>query len=149
ESVGSWERGLLGTLRERPSAGVRYSHAGNLHRPTTRNYAIGLRGCESGADQVDQHLDREPVRISTGLTLLSLRSPGLKTGPHRLDDGLDRLRREWKPPKHRAAVGSGAAKNPRGAVRLAALLASCVANLSKATGKLRMPALPANVRYRQ
>ena len=35
-------------------------------------------------------------------------------------------------------------------IRLAALLASCVANLSKATGKvLRMPALPANVRYRQ
>jgi hypothetical protein len=42
----------------------------------------------------------------------------------------------------------GIADNER--IRLAALLASCVANLSKATGKvLRMPALPANVRYRQ
>src|SRR4029453_9592783 len=104
-----------------PSLGLhcdRTLHLEKKEEPTTGNYAIGLRGCESGADQVDQHLDREPVRISTGLTLLSLRSPGLKAGPHRLDDGLDRLRREWKPPKHRAAVGSGAAKNPRGAVRL-------------------------------
>ena len=48
------------------------------------------------------------------------------------------------------ALGVGLVVDCTGRIRLAALLASCVANLSKATGKvLRMPALPANVRYRQ
>jgi hypothetical protein len=51
-----------GHLCERLPAGVRDPHAHNVGLSTGRDHALALRGCESGRDQFDHHVDREPVR---------------------------------------------------------------------------------------
>src|SRR6476660_10003180 len=57
----------LGHLCERLPAGVRDPHAHNVGLSTVGDHALALRGCESGLDQFDHHVDREPVRTQDRL----------------------------------------------------------------------------------
>ena len=57
----------LGHLCERLPAGVRDPHAHNASLSTVGDHALALRGCESGLDQFDHHVDREPVRTQDRL----------------------------------------------------------------------------------
>src|SRR5262249_36324782 len=49
--------------------GVRDPHAHNVGLTTAGDYALALRGCESGLDQFDHHVDREPVRAQDRLAV--------------------------------------------------------------------------------
>ena len=57
----------LGHLCERLPAGVRDPHAHNASLSTVGDHALALRGCESGLDQFDHHVDRESVRTQDRL----------------------------------------------------------------------------------
>jgi hypothetical protein len=59
----------LGHLCERLPARVRDPHAHNVGLSTAGDHALALRGCESGLDQFDQHVDREPVRTQDRLAV--------------------------------------------------------------------------------
>jgi hypothetical protein len=59
----------LGHLCERLPAGVRDPHAHNVGLSTGGDYALALRGCESGLDQFDHHVHREPVRTQDRLAV--------------------------------------------------------------------------------
>src|SRR5262244_4071948 len=65
----------LGHLCERLPAGVRDPHAHNASLSTVGNHALALRGCESGLDQFDHHVDREPVRTQDRLGV-TVTAPG-------------------------------------------------------------------------
>jgi hypothetical protein len=52
---------------ERLPAGVRDPHAHNVGLSTVGDHALAPRGCESGLDQFDHHVDREPVRAQDRL----------------------------------------------------------------------------------
>jgi hypothetical protein len=56
-------------------AGVRDPHAHNGGLSTAGDHALALRGCESGLDQFDQHVDREPVRTQDRLGV-TVTAPG-------------------------------------------------------------------------
>jgi hypothetical protein len=59
----------LGHLCERLPAGVReHAHNVGLSAAADDN-ALALRGCESGLDQFDNHVDREPVRTQDRLAV--------------------------------------------------------------------------------
>src|SRR5262249_4654946 len=55
-------------LRECPAAGLRDAEADDLDRAPTGDHALGLRYREPGGDQLDQHVDREPVGEHDGLS---------------------------------------------------------------------------------
>jgi len=57
----------LGHLCERLPAGVRDPHAHNAGLSTVGDHALALRGSESGLDQFDHHVHREPVRTQDRL----------------------------------------------------------------------------------
>jgi hypothetical protein len=57
----------LAHLCERLPARVRDPHAHNASLSTVGDHALALRGCESGLDQFDHHVDREPVRTQDRL----------------------------------------------------------------------------------
>ena len=63
------EAELLAHLCERLPTGVRDPHAHNVGLTTAGDYALALRGCESGLDQFDHHVDREPVRAQDRLAV--------------------------------------------------------------------------------
>jgi hypothetical protein len=97
--------------------------------------------CSPRAEQPDQAAPDQPAKIAHRWNYQPIRGRQSAVWVCGRDTHRHVLRIEGK-------MLDGIADNER--IRLAALLASCVANLSKATGKvLRMPALPANVRYRQ
>src|SRR5262249_14544010 len=50
----------LGSIEHLP-AGVRYPHAGNLHRPVACDHALGRHAGEPGVDQLDQSVTLEAV----------------------------------------------------------------------------------------
>jgi hypothetical protein len=59
----------LGHPCERLPAGVRDPHAHNVSLATVGDHALALRGCESGLDQFDHHVHREPVRTQDRLAV--------------------------------------------------------------------------------
>jgi hypothetical protein len=65
----------LGHLCERLPAGVRDPHAHNAALSTVGDHALALRGCESGLDQFDHHVHREPVRTQDRLGV-TVTAPG-------------------------------------------------------------------------
>src|SRR6516165_3193473 len=65
----------LGHLCERSPAGVRDPHAHNIGLSTVGDHALPLRGCESGLDQFDHHVHREPVRTQDRLGV-TVTAPG-------------------------------------------------------------------------
>ena len=65
----------LGHLCERLPAGVRDPHAHNASLSTVGDHALALRGCESGLDQFDHHVHREPVRTQDRLGV-TVTAPG-------------------------------------------------------------------------
>src|SRR5258708_26389501 len=65
----------LAHLCERLPAGVRDPHAHNASLSTVGDHALALRGCESGLDQFDHHVDREPVRTQDRLGV-TVTAPG-------------------------------------------------------------------------
>jgi len=65
----------LGHLFERSPARLRDPHAHNVGLTTAGNNALTLRGCESGLDQFDHHVHREPVRTQDRLGV-TVTAPG-------------------------------------------------------------------------
>jgi hypothetical protein len=57
----------LGHLCERLPTGLRDPHAHNVSLWAVGDHALALRGCESGLDQFDHYVDREPVRTQDRL----------------------------------------------------------------------------------
>src|SRR5258708_1848988 len=57
----------LGHPCERLPARFRDPHAHNASLSTVGDHALALRGCESGLDQFDHHVDRESVRTQDRL----------------------------------------------------------------------------------
>src|SRR5262245_28741883 len=49
-------------LRERPPPHLRDPHAGDFHRASTCDHALGPCSRRPGADEINQEIDREPVR---------------------------------------------------------------------------------------
>jgi hypothetical protein len=64
-----------GHLCERLPAGVCDPHAHNVGLSTVGDHALALRGCESGLDQFDHHVDRKPVRTQDRLGV-TVTAPG-------------------------------------------------------------------------
>jgi hypothetical protein len=62
------ERSGPSKLRECPAAGLCDAKADDLDRAPTGDHALGLRYREPGGDQLDQHVDREPVGEHDGLS---------------------------------------------------------------------------------
>jgi hypothetical protein len=50
-------------------------HAHNAGLSIVGDYALALRGCESGLNQFDHHVDREPVRTQDRLGV-TVTAPG-------------------------------------------------------------------------
>jgi hypothetical protein len=69
------EAELLGHLCESLPARLRDPHAHNVGLTTAGDHALALRGCESGLDQFDHHVDREPVRAQDRLGV-TVTAPG-------------------------------------------------------------------------
>src|SRR5260370_29960509 len=65
----------LGHLCESLPARLRDPHAHNVGLTTAGDHALALRGCESGLDQFDHHVDREPVRTQDRLGV-TVTAPG-------------------------------------------------------------------------
>src|SRR5215470_13932976 len=65
----------LGHPCERLPAGLRDPHAHNVGLSTVSDHALALRGCESGLDQFDHHVEREPVRTQDRLGV-TVSAPG-------------------------------------------------------------------------
>jgi hypothetical protein len=61
-------------------AGVRDPHAHNVGLLTVGDHALALRGCESGLDQFDHHVDREAVRTQDSLGV-TVTAPGKQLDP--------------------------------------------------------------------
>jgi hypothetical protein len=49
-------------LRECPPANLRDPHAGDFHRASACDHALGPCSRHPGADEINQEIDREPVR---------------------------------------------------------------------------------------
>ena len=48
-------------LRECPPANLRDPHAGDFHRASTRDHALGLSSRHPAADEINKEIDGEPV----------------------------------------------------------------------------------------
>src|SRR5262249_22643532 len=64
--LGGSPRRALGSgpskLRECPPANLRDPHAGDFHRASACDHALGPCSRHPGADEINQEIDREPVR---------------------------------------------------------------------------------------
>jgi hypothetical protein len=65
----------LDIFASRLPASVRNPHAHNVGLSTVGDHALALRGCESGLDQFDHHVHREPVRTQDRLGV-TVTAPG-------------------------------------------------------------------------
>jgi len=112
--------GSLGHLCERLPAGLRDPHAHNAGLSTVGDHALALRGCESGLDQFDHHVDREPVRSQDRLGV-TVTAPGeqfegaaaVRIGMAIVASGRHRYSHNYRPDPPRPRDGSGLATAQR------------------------------------